>query len=120
MKFFETKGFKTLQAEWYRKLRDSGFDDIEYAEGTSILKGVNSALMASRAHPELIQEYYRRATHFVKLVKKPRHKTVWRLHADGQKNKEIARVTGYHPVYVSEIICKYRKMMLDEVAWDAE
>jgi hypothetical protein len=93
----------TLQRAWRRRLRDSGFQDIEAPDGSlrpprkppGRWRGFETASPTER---EAIAEYFRRATTFCstsrywRLAKRTRK--VWRLHAKGQSNSEVARALG--------------------------
>jgi DNA-binding NarL/FixJ family response regulator len=79
-----------LKAKWDKKLKDSGFVDIENADGT--LKNevdprtIASALGDNRA------EYYRQATdyHLSHAFDTLTEECVWSLHCEGKSFRQIA------------------------------
>lgn len=94
-----------LAREWRRKLKASGFVDLEQPDGT-LTSGPKkppgrwrSFDAASPVEREATAEYFRRAetfcasSRFARLPKKVR--AVWRLHARGLSNTEVEKQTGY-------------------------
>ena len=61
-KFYKSKAFKALQDKWYKKLKKSGFDDIECSkpdrQDSRFLK-FHSGLVNITYKPE-IEEYFRK------------------------------------------------------------
>jgi hypothetical protein len=56
-RFFETRDFYKLQGEWYKKLKDAGFYDIEGGCEGHLLKGPNSTIsLSSLAHKRTIEQ----------------------------------------------------------------
>lgn len=95
----------TLVRAWRKRLRDSGFVDIEAPDGT-LTSGPKkppgrwrSFESASPVEREATAEYFRRAeafcgsSRFARLT--PKVKVVWRLHAKGLSNTEVEKQTGY-------------------------
>lgn len=86
-----------LQNEWYEKLKNDGFDDIETRRGA--LKKFHSKRFRSAtdpySDPEYLkskQNYYIRATQFITFFKfeSDLEKEIWTLHADGKSFRVIA------------------------------
>lgn len=84
----------TQQKTWYKKLKDSGFKDIEYAGG-----GIKASY--SRAYGdkntvvrEAREEYYYMAYHFLHshAFKSELEKVIWEYHTNGLSVREIAKV----------------------------
>lgn len=94
----KVKDFASLQKEWYGKLKNSGFEDIETTDGR--LKEYSSTLLAN-PHKVLTQnggwqakeEYYRMAGHFLlehKFETKLK-KVMWEYHSNGISVEDIAK-----------------------------
>ena len=85
--------FKKLASVWNKKLKDSGFVDIEDKNGR--LKLWTSHYFRTRYTPSSFaarQEYYRMAGQFLHthVFDSPAEKELWRLHSDG-----LAAITIY-------------------------
>lgn len=90
----DKKEFKELQSEWYNKLKDSGFKDIEQEDGN--LKIWNSSFFQRRYPPDVFiakASYYRMAEHFLNAYafSAPIDKLVWELHSNGISYRGIIR-----------------------------
>lgn len=99
----QSKEFLALRDEWYKKLKDTGFSDIEqnddnpgkvggnlkHWDSTVFSKGNHSApgVFADR------QRYFELAGHFLHEHKftESSEKRVWELHSQGLSIREIAR-----------------------------
>lgn len=88
-----------LRRTWRRKLRESGFEDIELPDGS--LRGPEkppgrwrSFDAASPVEREATAAYFHRATTFCESSAFKRcsklHRRAWRLHAQGLSNSEVA------------------------------
>lgn len=94
---FKTKQFKTLQREWYRKLKDSGFDDIEDVDSPEeYLKAWHSQYFQKRHTPDKFianQEYYRRTQAFLMhyTFANQLDKQIWKMHSEGRPLRAIAK-----------------------------
>lgn len=94
------KDLTALKKEWYNKLKETGFDDIEHSNGS--LKQLHSSKFlsdhngsASIEHTQHFNkykaEYYRLATHFLndhKFESKV-EKFIWHLHSEGVSTRDI-------------------------------
>lgn len=84
--------FEKLQAEWDKKLKDSGFEDAEQRDGN--LKLWSTMLFRVHHNDTLYrakEEYYRLAGHFLhdhKFTSTTEH-AVWELHAKGMSMRDI-------------------------------
>lgn len=84
--------FDKLQAEWDKKLAESGFEDAEQRDGN--LKLWSSMLFKVHHNPTLYQakeEYYRLAGQFLhdhKFVDDT-ERAIWELHAEGTSMRDI-------------------------------
>lgn len=88
-----------LHRKWKTKLRASGFRDIELSDGTLLpaRKPPGRWRSFDKAHEverHAVSEYFTRATHFTashRFRRLPLYvRGVWRLHAEGASNTEVA------------------------------
>lgn len=124
----KTKKFQALQRKWYKKLENTGFEDIEQNE--SKLKNWTSArLQAGRNNGNSVEqtmvfneskeEYYRLAGFFLydhKFLSKQDH-LVWKLHSEGVPIRDISKVLkalkySVASTQVKDIIHRLRTIML--------
>ncbi len=103
-----SKDFKKLQKQWYSKLKDDGFQDIEQDED-NLIQWHSKLFVKTRRDivTDSKEEYYRLAGHFLYDFKfKTRlEKTIWKYHAEGmsiQKITDLLKDEGYK-VYRSGI-----------------
>lgn len=115
--------FKKLQTEWYKKLEDSGFQDVEQDESTlkewslQFLRDRTTRLRESR------EPYFRLAGHFLHdyQFETDRDRIIWEYHSEGLKVEEIvdtlkkvnlplSRTRVYHTI--SRLSEAMRKMYL--------
>lgn len=92
---------KALQAIWYEKLKDTGFQDIERRNG-ELLNQWDSAYFQLRYDPETFsakETYFYRARQFLNehLFLHPVQEEIWRLHCEGLGVRQIAIHIGAHP-----------------------
>ncbi len=92
---FNTKEFKDLKSTWDKKLKDSGFDDLEPREGqlkTWSTKFIN--LRYDKAAYEAKETYYRMAGKFLYDYNfaNTREKKIWELHAQAVSIRHIIKV----------------------------
>lgn len=89
------KIFLSLQKIWYKKLKESGFDDIEQSEQR--LKAWHSSFFKvhyNKVLYEAKEEYYNRACQFLYeySFKNDKEKLIWEMHANGTSIEEITKV----------------------------
>ena len=112
----KSKGFKKLQSEWYSKLKDEGFEDIEYlrdGEPGEWLKG-NSKFASEEAALSMSLEetdeadiiysttfdYYSQAAALLHTAEfeSDIHQRVWEMHSEGLSYRKIGKAVGFsHP-----------------------
>lgn len=90
----KSKEFKALKAKWYKKLKDTGFEDIEQDE--TYLKVWSSYFFKVNYNATLFEakeDYYRMAGYFLNEHKfeSEYDRLVWSMHADGLGIREIAK-----------------------------
>jgi DNA-binding NarL/FixJ family response regulator len=113
MKFFQTKAFKKLEAEWRQKLKDDGFDDIERLGG-ELRK--NNPRLISFAPParQVLAEFFRSLEHFLTNTKgiPRRDRKILSLYVKGNKPKQIREITGLSDSTVRGTFRAYRRKLL--------
>lgn len=106
------KDYLTLRDEWYDKLKESGFEDIEDVYHPNIpLKAWHSLRFISLYEPiefENQQVYYQMAENFSREhnFSRPFERLVWEAHCEGFSEREIAKEldsykTGIHKIVSS-------------------
>lgn len=93
MSKFQTKEFKQLQEKWYKKLKSSGYEDIEQDENN--LKEWDSYAFKSRYNKHLFsskEAYYQLAGQFLHTYEFmcARDKLIWELHSEGHSITQIS------------------------------
>lgn len=90
--------FAKLQKQWYAKLANEGFEDIEWVDH-STGKGHNSgflknSMISGRAYHAGRDLYYQLASNYLlhgqALSRRPYYKFIWKLHSEGRTYQEIA------------------------------
>lgn len=106
---YNTKEFKELQAKWYKKLRESGFNDIEKNEFVLLepTKGLAMTAEETATYFRLAKKYLE-SGEFESLF----GKTVWFLHTEGCTGREIATILNRSTATVSRTIAAYEKKAL--------
>lgn len=115
MAYYDAKEFKELQATWYKKLEESGFDDAENQKnGISYLRSWHSTYFQTKHSPDRFQAkevYYQIASRMLHTHPFPSvfEECVWMLHVEGTSLREIASVMGatVHRVHTTvKRVCK--------------
>lgn len=87
---------KKLQKEWYKKLADSGFKDIESEDNEYLLQWEDSYFSSrySKDRLDSQQSYYRAAEHFLNThkFKNSLDKFIWEQHSKGVTIRETVRL----------------------------
>lgn len=97
---WDTKKFKLLKAKWDKKLLDSGFEDIENADGSMKASTDPRAIKNALKEKEEREIYYSIAREFLEThaFKSSTERDVWALHCEGLGKLSIAKelkVTAY-------------------------
>lgn len=111
-KFFDSDEFKRLKKDWYKKLSDEGFDDIELPSGF-VVPAFSHKTHKKDVNYEAQAEYYDQCLsylHYGKFTKKM-DKEVWELHCDGVTVRATAKKLGLSQSSVFRRIEKHRKRM---------
>jgi hypothetical protein len=117
---FKTPEFNTLKKEWYKKLKDKGFKDIEQDEDTlNFWAGTRVAFNYTAEEFDYKQTYYRYAGMFLNDHKfdNKMEKLIWEQHASGVSIRNIVKLLKKkrYLVYRSKvhlIVKKLRDLML--------
>ena len=116
--------FEQLKKHWYKKLKDTGFRDIEFSEESPYLIDdyMRSAKAVTRSNLKSIAEHYRLASEFywIHTFKRKYDKLVWQLYVEGKTERETVRIlsksrykhyrTSRYPVH--ESIVKTKEAMI--------
>lgn len=99
---FKSKAFNKLRTEWYDKLRESGFKDVEKND----YELIEPSRVVSQEGVDKIEHYYRRATQFLYdyPFQSTRDRGIWFLHTEGVSEIDIAIAFKLDPSQVSRII----------------
>jgi hypothetical protein len=118
----DTPDLKTLQKIWYKKLKNTGFVDIEDTNSPKeFLKTWHSSYFISRYTPETFERkeaYYRLCSHFLwdYEFESNLEREIWRLHSEGMSLRDIAQSLRSKRIKlnkdnVNKIIIKLIKIM---------
>lgn len=113
-KFYLEPEFKELNEKWTKKLKESGFEDIETTNKlTENLKTPHSRYFFSRYTPEQIEEtltYYNNCMTFYwsyKNFKSNREREIWLLHSEGMTKRKIAEVLQSRGIKICHNLVQY-------------
>lgn len=99
-KFYESDSFKKQQDEWYKKLKDKGFKDIEHNESTPYLTNhhIRDSRAIGRGSASMALEYYQAASEFLWQHKFPNKydRYVWEQHTRGKSIRDIVKLLSVH------------------------
>ncbi len=92
---FNSKEFKELNEKWRKKLKKSGFEDIENDKGQ--LRSSDSSEYVKNFDPIAAyakEEYFRRAGFFLYSHKfeTSLERKIWELHVEGASIREIVKI----------------------------
>lgn len=130
---FKSKEFQDLKNEWYRKLKDTGFNDLDQDENS--LKTWDSSRLTrkiqgqyyvnNKVYNEAREEYYRQAGWFLNdyrwgnYLRNPKkffYKEIWTLHSEGISIRNIVKILKLKGIKISQdpvnrIILNFSKKM---------
>lgn len=109
--------FKKLQAKWYKKLKSSGFHDIEEPDSPREMLKQWALELARPSNALKFQEkrdYFLKATHFLNdyKFKSLKERKVWELHSDGLSLMQTAKKVRLSKSWVGTIVLKLQRIML--------
>lgn len=113
-KYYNTKEFEALHKEWQKKLEDSGFVDVEQADGH--LKQYHASLFRrkkTKTFNSTKKEYYRIAGQFLHMhrFKNQLEHDIWSAHCVGKSFREIGEVKNISEQKVRRTVERIRKIM---------
>mgnify|MGYP001166800900 CR=1 FL=1 len=121
-KYYESREFLKLRREFYEKLKDDGFKDIEITDWST---GESGNLLRGFGHMDAVRRWTPDKERYYQLARQKAHKLrsrkyskedrkVWRLHAEGESFRGIERRTGVPRGRVSRIVKRIAEEMLSE------
>lgn len=111
---------RKLQALWYRKLKESGFEDLEIVAPNGnlydLLKG-GSSFNKHRIKAANDYEYYRAAGMFLwdHAWTSNRHREIWMMHCEGVCQREIAIALKSTRKSIEWTILRYKRLLKEAV-----
>ncbi len=119
----QSKEFKKLQKTWYKKLKDTGFEDLETPDGFP--KQLSGNYFSLRHNPERFEfqaTYYRNAGYFLHRYKfkNDLERKIWEFHANGVSIRDTVKILtkARYKTYkreVHEILQYLVKQMLEAI-----
>lgn len=104
-------GFSTLQKEWYKKLKETGFDDVEQANDRPFIKS-GTVVRFEKMGADFIEiqfQYFDRIAHHISRAafEDEQERQILTLYAEGFTQREIKERLGisghrcrvYRPIY---------------------
>lgn len=106
-----SKPFKDLKAQWYKKLKESGFDDIEYPKGG--LKQHDRRTQAFEIRAEIYDFFTKLGTFLNNRTNtiNPEERRILELYCFGCRVKDISKTNGSSIYGIKKIIRHYKKMI---------
>lgn len=106
-KFYQSARFREINREWQKKLKESGFSDIEYTFPNGDTSGLTKpAIGVCGPQPSLQKynariEYYTMASKFLHDFKFSTRLDfkIWELHSDGFSYRKIVKTCNAHTIY---------------------
>lgn len=118
--YYQDKDFLALQQQWYSKLNDSGFKDIEktFSNGNISRFVKLSCRIDPKRHPYIIDStysYYSLSTEFLHAHEfaSPQDKEVWELYSEGWSYRQIQKATTLNLQKIFKTVKKYEKLMFE-------
>jgi hypothetical protein len=97
MKYWETDKFKKEKKKWYKRLKSSGFKDIELGEDEL----VRYSFHLTDAYRSGTYDYYLKANEFLASFKfqTKLDQFIWSLHSEGNSCRQISTQLSKHPIF---------------------
>src|SRR5882672_4335109 len=118
----EAKKLKALQAEWYKKLKESGFVEIEDTK-SGALKEWSGHYVQGKRDKDFARDLIREVDTYFHSARSLLHgfsfgcsrdKRIWNLHCNGLSTRQIAsRIGNIDHCTVYQVIKKIRAVFLD-------
>jgi Mor family transcriptional regulator len=101
------KDFLAIQKEWAKRLRESGFNDIEDFKGR--LKSPDKRTIAFQ-NQERIREFHIQLADYLATFAVPElHKQILEMYTQGEYAVRIAKKLNYSERWIRKIIKRYQK-----------
>ena len=121
-KYYESKEFLKLRKQYYTKLQEAGFKDIEITDWKT---GESGNLLRGFGHMDAVRRWTPDRERYYQLARQKGHRLrsrkyskedrqVWRMHATGESFRGIERRTGVPRGRVSRIVKRIEQEMLSE------
>ena len=116
MSFFKSEKFKALKNEWYSKLKESGFDDVEQNDADENLKQWHAFYFQARHDPDAFsykEVYFQNAQSFLEAheFETEFQRIVWDLHCEGGSLRQIAYALSSKVWLVRQTIMALEELM---------
>jgi hypothetical protein len=109
MTFYRDKKFIKLKCEWYSKLKDNGFKDLEDTHGR--LKQPEKRTIAYNNKERIFNFYMLVGEYINQEPLKPKHKLILYLWSQGRKVREIQAILGKPYSWLHLVIGKHKKII---------
>lgn len=108
---YNSKEFKKTQLDWYKKLKSSGFKDIEDKHENLYQPNLRTIAWQNR---DLIREFFFSLDDYLNTTKNlpPKHRRILRLWSSGMHLIDISRKTKISIAVINRVVCKYKKIVL--------
>ena len=133
MQWHETPEVQALRREWYAKLKEKGFKDIEQVvddRGTvgALLLGVSQGDLRRRLYKPETEQYYtlaRQHLHTVRRRKLKHARAIWALHSEGYGERRgcavlAAKGKTVTPGHYKKVVNDERERMMRRVMKTAD
>lgn len=127
----KTKELKKQQKVWYKKLKESGFEDIEYfdkdMEPKHLLRGgskfspltneqensMNYSSVGILNEYEATVSYYDKARSLLHTIpfKNEQERLIWEMYSEGEAVRKIGKVVGFSHPKVLKIIKQIKESL---------
>jgi DNA-binding NarL/FixJ family response regulator len=117
-KYYTTKDFKTLNKQWKKKLKDSGFEDIEYdgpsSTNSESLKKTIDATKNKWITKDSTEEFFSIAEDFLwngefDKRKNSKQKKIFQMYVEGKIIREIAEALKLDECTIYRNISRVKK-----------
>jgi DNA-binding NarL/FixJ family response regulator len=117
-KYYTTKDFKTLNKQWKKKLKDSGFEDIEYdgpsSTNSESLKKTIDATKNKWITRDSTEEFFSIAENFLwngefDKRKNSKQKKIFQMYVEGKIIREIAETLKLDECTIYRNISRVKK-----------
>ena len=110
-KFYEKKDFKALQKEWYQKLKEEGFRDIEDQKTGIVERPFSHRRYRTDLFYQASVDYYLTMGHYLENghIRSDLDRKVLEMHIEGRTYRAIAKELNQHTNTVYRKVQRYKK-----------